>query len=830
MPFRSPILALSLILPLVAHAQTAAINETDLSRGATLPPSSAATVDEATAPLVNPAGLKGVGGAELNYIHERSISRGQTVDGIYLGDTFFDAVALGLSLEWMRGSVLPDYRKTTWTLALGGPTLSVGSSLNLFNSSANQQLNHLTSWNVGLTLRPLRAVSLGASILNLDEPSRGAVMLPRKFDFGLGLRPFHERLTVGFDYLFSSQDSADKGTAQVMAQGELLRGVVLGAGVSRSFAASHDVLFQLSLTLNSPHLGATYAAGFAPGGTDHVIVLRASQKRTPGIELGAGKVALLDLGHELSSSNGPLALLGGPEEDPYLTLTRKLERAGRDPDLKGLILKINSLPTLGLGKSMELRNTVLALRRSGKRVIALLLNAGDTEYFLATAADTVVTVPQALLLINGFDAELSFLGGSMEKLGVHWDVARVGQYKNAPDQLTRSSPSKEQLEATNALLDTGVGVYESAVAEARHLSVSQFHVALADGILSPARAKALGLVDEVMSPRDLEERIPKLVPGARYDADYAAPNPAPRAWGERRRIALIPVLGDISGGKSREDPLGVARIAGAETIVRALRRAEEDDSVVAVVLRIDSPGGDGLASDLIYRAVLSAKMKKPVIASMGDVAASGGYYAAMGADEIFALPTTITGSIGVFVVKPAFEALANKLGFHQQGLLRAPLADIFNLYRPWTAREQKAAQVWVDAFYDDFITEVAARRSLGKAQVDAVARGRVWSGADAKARGLIDAFGGVEDAIAEARKRAHVSSSEELELPVYGEPTGLFASVAGEDGVLSHLHLTAPQNPLSDGVRALALELGVPPLCLIEPGVKARLPFDIRIQ
>jgi protease-4 len=264
-------------------------------------------------------------------------------------------------------------------------------------------------------------------------------------------------------------------------------------------------------------------------------------------------------------------------------------------------------------------------------------------------------------------------------------------------------------------------------------------------------------------------------------------------------------------------------------VVLALLRAQEDPSVVAIVLRVDSGGGDVLASDLMYRAVLEAKKHKPVIASMGDVAASGGYYVAMGADEIFAHPTTITGSIGVFALKPALQGLlGDKLGVNQESLPRSPTADMLKLWRPWTPAEQATMQAWVDSTYDDFITYVAQARKMEKAKVDSIARGRVWSGKDAYARGLVDKMGGFVEAVVAARARANVEASEELDLRVYGEPRGLFSSLGGEPSVMDQL-LPSPQPTLPPGVQSLVRETGLTEGWL-QPGLKAALPFSLTIE
>jgi protease-4 len=359
--------------------------------------------------------------------------------------------------------------------------------------------------------------------------------------------------------------------------------------------------------------------------------------------------------------------------------------------------------------------------------------------------------------------------------------------------------------------------------------VERVREAWALGLLSAAKAQALGLVDGVLRQEELEGKLQALMPGAHYAPEYAPRDTREARWNANRRIAVVPVLGSISGGKSRDTPLGGGSVAGAETVMRALEQAQNDPSVVAIVVRVDSPGGEVLASEQMYRAVLEAKKHKPVIASMGDVAASGGYYASMGAHEIYASPTTITGSIGVFYLKPALRGLGERLGVSQETLTRGPRADLLDMWRAWTPEEQKLVQGWVDEAYDDFITQVAQSRGLDKARVDAVARGRVWAGQDARERGLVDTLGGLMEAVAAARRRAGVPASEDLDLVVLGEARGLLAALGGEPGVLTDL---LPQTPpaLSPALQGLVRETGLEEPGVLEPGLKALLPFSLSVR
>ena len=432
-----------------------------------------------------------------------------------------------------------------------------------------------------------------------------------------------------------------------------------------------------------------------------------------------------------------------------------------------------------------------------------------------------------MLLVDGLQSNILFLGGTAEKLGVTVDVARVGAYKNSPDQFTRTDMSPEQREAISAYLDTDVREISAAVTASRHLTAEEWAASIDEGLKSCQRARELKLIDEVLAPAAAEKRIAELIPHARLIAKYPEETERTGRWGSQPRIAVIPVVGTISGGASGQDPLGLSTSAGADSFIRAIESAASDSQVRAIVLRIDSPGGDGLASDLMYRAVLEAKKKKPVVASMGDVAASGGYYASMGADEIWAEPTTITGSIGVFFIKPSVKGLAEKLGVNQESVTRGALAGITDYYQPWTEPQRAAAQKWVDAFYDNFITEVASSRGKTKDEIDKVARGRVWSGADAIERGLVDHLGGFAQAIDSAKERAHLG--DDFSIQVYGPTGGLLASlVAGSvlDQPLREATISvAPQSPLP----AMARELGFDQLQL-SAGLKAHLGYGLTVK
>ena len=434
-------------------------------------------------------------------------------------------------------------------------------------------------------------------------------------------------------------------------------------------------------------------------------------------------------------------------------------------------------------------------------------------------------MPEAALLINGLSWDTLFLGETLTRIGVRIDVARVGAFKNAPDQLTRSDMSPEQREAEETFLKTVYSEYTNAVTAARKIDKAKFDDALSHGILTPQQAKELGLIDGIAYPDQLNELATEVL-GRRASTvhDYADWNSFPDRWGSAPRIALVRIQGDIIEGKGGSGLGG--SVAGSDSIIKGIEAARDDDTVRAIVVRVDSPGGSGNASNLIERAMEKAREKKPVIVSMGNTAASGGYYVAVGGDAIWAEPTTLTGSIGVFVIKPDTSGLLEKLSIHDVTLKQGERADIFSFTKPWSEGEQAAMQGFIDAFYDRFITLVATRRKLDKAAVDKIARGRIWSGADAKQLGLVDNLGSLDDAVRDAKQRAGLDPDERAELEVFGAKSSLIPDslldTAAHDEVQQTLSELGLKESAQDTYRALRLAQ--------TPGAVAALPFSYRLR
>jgi protease-4 len=469
----------------------------------------------------------------------------------------------------------------------------------------------------------------------------------------------------------------------------------------------------------------------------------------------------------------------------------------------------------------EIRNEMLALRRAGKRVFAYMVSGSARDYLIATAADRIYVDPAGGLRVVGMATTTLYFRGVLDHLGVAPQVERIGEYKTAPEQLTETGPTAASVQMHDALLDSLWTRWVDAVASGRRLSPDRVRELVDHG---PYTAGQLAgdheLVDGVGSPEKISNFITREL-GAGYPVD-AAPRERPPRWAAPG-IAIIYIDGDITGGKSQSVPVLDATLTGSETIIDALQTARTDPRVAAIILRIDSPGGSAVGSELISREVFATRGVKPILCSFSNLAASGGYFAAAGCDLIFAEPMTITGSIGIFAGKLDLSGLLGKLGITLDTSKRGKRAGLDSWLRPFTDDERAALRDNLVYEYGRFVGAVAAGRSLTKDAVDEVGRGHVFTGEQALAVKLVDRFGGLGDAIDEAKHRAGLARDAEIrifELPHV--PT----SVLGELGKLLGLDERAPQ--VLELTIARELLHAAPPSLLVEPDQpQARLPFTI---
>lgn len=462
-----------------------------------------------------------------------------------------------------------------------------------------------------------------------------------------------------------------------------------------------------------------------------------------------------------------------PDRPTFHELLMAVHRAADDHSVEGIVLHIRNVEW-GWARVHEMTAALREFRASGKPVYASLDGGGEAEYLLASAASLVSMPPISTIWIDGLTASATFYGTGLTRIGVRPNFARVGRYKSAVEAYTRDSLSVDAREELEVLVDDLYGLFVDSVAVARGLDRDSVVRLVDGGPYTGREALAKGLLDTLLTVAELDS----LATGSQSEKHGGRQSFTKYARsggdGTGEHIALLVAEGEIVDGRSRDSgPFG-GRTVGDETLVEALREIGEDDAIRAVVLRVDSPGGSGDASDAVWQELVRLRRSKPVIVSMGDLAASGGYYLACAGDAIVAGPGTITGSIGVFGGKFNVLGLYHKLGLNVETVSRGRHAGILSPYSDFSPEELEIFQRSLDQFYQVFLGRVAQGRDMTPAQVDSVAQGRVWSGRSAKELGLVDATGGLMAALDIARERADLPADAELVLEVYPRPKRTF--------------------------------------------------------
>jgi len=503
-------------------------------------------------------------------------------------------------------------------------------------------------------------------------------------------------------------------------------------------------------------------------------------------------------------------------------ILKSIEAAKTDSKIDGLFINLNSLQT-GIATVEEIRNALLDFKTSKKFIYAYSESYSQGEYYLASLADKIYLYPEGDIDFRGFRAELMFLKGTLEKLELQPEVIRHGKFKSAIEPFILDKMSPENREQTQKFISSLWNQFVKDIAESRKLSSEEVQK-VADNLGARSGQDALDakFVDQLAY---YDEVLDDLKKKTNLDSDdkvkfvdlkkYSHSLPAIKEF-SAKKIAVVYANGEIVSGKGSDDQMG------SEKIAEAIRKARLDTTIKAIVLRVNSPGGSALASDVIWRETILAKKAKPLVVSMGDYAASGGYYIACAADKIVAQPTTITGSIGVFgLLFNAQKMFNNKLGITFDSVRTGKYANIGSTFYPMTTEERAIIQESVEKIYDTFITHVSEGRKMDKSAVDSVGQGRVWSGTDAKALGLVDEIGGLDAAIEIAAKLAKLDKHRTISLPEQKDFMKQIMEDFGEEAKIS-----AVKNELG---AAYTYYNEVESLVNME-GVQARLPFSITIR
>lgn len=503
-------------------------------------------------------------------------------------------------------------------------------------------------------------------------------------------------------------------------------------------------------------------------------------------------------------------------------IVKNIRDAKDDDNIKGIYLDLGTM-AMGFGTLEEIRNAVLDFKKSGKFVISYAEYYSQGNYYLASVADSIFINPAGGISFIGLSSEVMFYKGALEKLDIEPQVIRHGKFKSAVEPFVNEKMSDENRQQLSTLVNALWGHVIQEISVQRNISVPELNKLADNASVTNAKgALANKFVDGIRYKDEILERLAKLSSAKSTKSlefiTLANYNKAPKEKKDfsKKKIALVYAEGDIVDGE------GGSTAIGSGDFSKAIREARSDSSIKAIVLRINSPGGSALASDVIWREVYLATKAKPVIVSMGNMAASGGYYIAAPADTIVAEPTTITGSIGVFgILFNAKGFLNNKLGITTDEVQTNKHGNIESLYKPLTPEEKAIIQSEVENIYETFITHVSEGRSLDKAFVDSIGQGRVWSAVDAKRLGLVDVIGSLQNAVDIAAKKAKLSEYRIVELPKREDALTSLLS-----GLSAHVRQDAIQKELGETSRIYYNIKDITG----RKGILARLPFDLNMN
>jgi protease-4 len=580
-----------------------------------------------------------------------------------------------------------------------------------------------------------------------------------------------------------------------------------------------------------------------------LLIMAASSSKDTGPNVKDKSMLVFDLSMKITDSEPSSSELfqntiSGVDEDRMALrkVVETLEKARRDPRIVGIYMdatKTSQASNVGYASLKEIRKALEEFRAAGKKIVAYGSDWSEKEYYVSSVADSVVLNPLGMMEVNGLSSQPIFLAGALQKYGIGVQVVRVGKFKGAVEPLLLTKLSPENREQTQKLLNDVWGEWRTTVGASRKIEPSQLQ-AIADNqaLLEATQAKTNGLIDRVAYPDEVVTDLKKLTDSNKDDKTFRqislnsyAQVPGKSLGVERsskNQIAIVYAEGEIVDGK------GDVGEVGGERFAKIFNRLRQDKDVKAVVLRINSPGGSATASEVMQRELKLTRQAKPVVVSMGDVAASGGYWIASDSNRIFAEPNTITGSIGVFGVLFNGEKLANDNGITWDSVKTGTYADTQTVSRPKSSQELALYQRSVNRIYNMFLNKVSQGRKLPEQRVAEIAQGRVWSGVAAKEIGLVDEIGGLNTAIAYAVKEAKLGEDWEVqEYPrtssfgerFFGRVTEEAQTALGIEGAK-----LKQSNPLTTEFQKLQQEVEILQKMNDPQGIYARLPFNLKIE
>lgn len=724
--------------------------------------------DSAESLVLNPANLANIPGGELRWTgvrcpETRRVACGHAVD---FATPLLWGLATGLRVDYVQppggqqGAGFPyngiDYTWLTWGLGYKlSERVQVGASVQ-WSYSGNEYTNNLFGISAGLSYRPNTHFGFALVAHDFNGPSmqplppRQVPVLDRQYVAGMAFRPEGTRaLEVDIEGRYF--DGADQwrpravlgldvpGIGRIRGDFEMAN---IGNDATRGYLATAGA--EINFNMFSAGGGALFGTAL-------------------GRESAVGQYATAAITTYLSPAGVPrsdkavfIRMESTPGTRNHVRLLRRLWKLAEDKEVVGVTMVMRAEPATSYAHAEELADAFRVLKAHGKKVVCSFEDAGAKALYACASADRVVVNPAGGIRYSGLKTTHIYLAGLLSKIGVKAEFVRIGAHKGAPEQFMNEKASDVMRADQEDLLRQHEAVFAKNMAQYRGIPEDKFREVSAKGPFVATEARDAKLVDGFAFDDELE-RVTQDTVGRKvgYHKDSAEAR-APETFGPRARIGLLYIDGDIIDGRSQNIPILGNKLVGSYTIAESVKQLRDNDDIKAVVLRIESPGGSSMASDVMWRELKKLAEKKPLIVSMGSIAASGGYYVASPGKRIFALPLTITGSIGIFYGKADISELLGKIGVNVEVRKTTGRADAESLFRGFTDDERAELQRKVQQFYDVFLDRVSQGRHMSKEEVDAVGQGRVWAGQQAMDRHLVDAMGGIRHALDYARELTHL--------------------------------------------------------------------------
>ena len=702
-----------------------------------------------------------------------------------------------------------DYKEYLLASGLTLGNLNLGGSYRMFKDAPGIYKNR-HFWNLGILIKGEGKFTFGALFSNLNRGKIDGEPTEVEKKYSVSYRPFEQQLTLSVDVVKTSSISysdADYTYSAIYKPHPAL--LIEGLIDSRQN-------FSIGLKTNLLRYFVGAQSSFDRDGGGRGTTLYAGKVDLKQPSLISWKKRRLAVAVSGGRSENPPRPIFGHKPQSFYQLVSNIYRAADDASIGEIILKLRN-STFGFAQAQEIREALKYFKSKNKTIVCHLSLGNNIGYYLASVADSILMPPVSQLNLVGLRAELTYYAGTLSKLGAELDIVKIGDYKTAPDRLTRTGSTEQEREQINRILDNLYDQFVNDIGQSRSLSADSVRKIIDNGPFTSAEALSYGLVQGLSYADEMHKNFLHSMPEISF-RKYLRDTLINDGWPARPKIAVVVADGEINFSSRGMLPFSKKENATPKSLSRAFARASSDKNVKGIVFRVNSPGGFVIPGEEIFHAADKASRKKPLTISMANLAASGGYYIAMSGDRIFADAGTITGSIGIYGGKLNLKKLYEKIDLKKELYSRGKFSGMMSSMRPFTPDERKKQMSHIQEFYDYFVELVAENRKLSPDSIDNLARGRVWTGQEALSIGLVDEIGGLRNAIAYTAEKLNL---KDYRVEFYPEKRPLFLLPGSRflSSVSAFLGLGQSQGDNSDSDFQIE-----------ENGILARMPFDILIE